>query len=275
MHHTVTTMIIDPVILFREGLRRILQEAEFQPVWCSDQPPADLLPGLAEDAPVLLIAGGEMEAAMRNIAAVKQFYHSCRVVLLLEPGASSRSLDALGCGVDSVISRQSSCKSLISTLNLAMDGATVLPVELIAALRETREVAARSADVADMSQAMPAAVDLEAGMPKQAFGLSERELSVLGLLREGLSNKEIARDLSISDATVKVHVKAILRKSRLRNRTQVAMWASRLGVGQAVAAEPRVAQLDAGMLEAANDTVPAFVPVIPVAATPMRIERFG
>src|SRR6201999_3305830 len=110
----------------------------------------------------------------------------CRVVLLLEPAASSRPLEALGCGVDSVISRQSSCKSLISTLNLAMDGATVLPVELIATLREGRDfAAARSAEAASAGASAPAAGDVGVALPRQAFGLSERELSVLGLLREG------------------------------------------------------------------------------------------
>ena len=49
---------------------------------------------------------------------------------------------------------------------------------------------------------------------------------VLTGLREGLPNKQIARSLGIAEATVKVHVKAILRKARVRNRTQAAIWAS-------------------------------------------------
>jgi two-component system nitrate/nitrite response regulator NarL len=58
---------------------------------------------------------------------------------------------------------------------------------------------------------------------------------VLEQLLNGLQNKEIARRLGITEATVKVHVKAILRKARVRNRTQVAMWASRLNVVSAAA----------------------------------------
>jgi DNA-binding NarL/FixJ family response regulator len=68
-------------------------------------------------------------------------------------------------------------------------------------------------------------------LPQRASGLSARELSVLHRLRDGLSNKEIARALGITEATVKVHVKAILRKAQVRNRTQVAMWASKLRLG--------------------------------------------
>jgi DNA-binding NarL/FixJ family response regulator len=56
--------------------------------------------------------------------------------------------------------------------------------------------------------------------------LSKRETSILRRLVEGASNKIIARQLVITEATVKVHIKAILRKLRLHNRTQAAIWAS-------------------------------------------------
>ena len=55
--------------------------------------------------------------------------------------------------------------------------------------------------------------------------LSRRELLILRMLTEGASNKAIALKLVITESTVKVHMKAILRKFRLENRTQAAMWA--------------------------------------------------
>ena len=55
--------------------------------------------------------------------------------------------------------------------------------------------------------------------------LSRRELLILRMLTEGASNKVIALRLVITESTVKVHMKAILRKLRLQNRTQAAMWA--------------------------------------------------
>ena len=56
--------------------------------------------------------------------------------------------------------------------------------------------------------------------------LSPREAEILGCLREGAPNKIIARKFDVTEATVKVHVKAILRKVGAANRTQAAMWAS-------------------------------------------------
>jgi two-component system nitrate/nitrite response regulator NarL len=54
--------------------------------------------------------------------------------------------------------------------------------------------------------------------------LSPREKITLRCLIEGDSNKSIARKMDITEATVKVHVKAILRKIRVHNRTQAAIW---------------------------------------------------
>jgi two-component system nitrate/nitrite response regulator NarL len=55
--------------------------------------------------------------------------------------------------------------------------------------------------------------------------LSGREAQILHLITQGAANKVIARDLGLAEATVKVHVKAILRKVKVSNRTQAAMWA--------------------------------------------------
>lgn len=57
--------------------------------------------------------------------------------------------------------------------------------------------------------------------------LSNREVEVLACLRDGAPNKVIARKLSLSEATVKVHVKTILKKIGVCNRTQAALWATR------------------------------------------------
>src|SRR6476619_8470323 len=59
--------------------------------------------------------------------------------------------------------------------------------------------------------------------------LSPREKSILRCLIAGDSNKGIARKIDIAEATVKVHVKGILRKIRVQNRTQAAIWAMNHG----------------------------------------------
>lgn len=69
------------------------------------------------------------------------------------------------------------------------------------------------------------------GTPKdvEVAPLSPKELMVLRCLAKGQANKEISRSLGIAEATTKVHVKAIMRKLGVSNRTQVAVWAVRNG----------------------------------------------
>ncbi|MBV9596753.1 MAG: AAA family ATPase [Chloroflexi bacterium] len=78
------------------------------------------------------------------------------------------------------------------------------------------------------------------GMPAElmAGGLTRREGDVAGLIAAGRSNREIARELVISEGTVEVHVKHILSKLAFRSRSQVAVWASQHGLHLQTASAP-------------------------------------
>jgi two-component system nitrate/nitrite response regulator NarL len=230
VHQKIPAMIIDPIALFREGVSRVLQEADFHPVWCSDRPPVGLLRALPGQVSALLIIGTEIDEALMQIAEVKRIHPISRVVLLLDPVSQHQLAAAIRCGITTILPRSSSSEVLIRTLKLVLDGITVIPSNLLNTLLEPRQMPAVVAHITVPESAQGGSV-FEM-LPQRASGLSARELSVLHRLREGLSNKEIARTLGITEATVKVHVKAILRKAQVRNRTQVAMWASNLGLGQ-------------------------------------------
>lgn len=91
--------------------------------------------------------------------------------------------------------------------------------------------AARPKTGATASFAEPALLRPTAIFPPQdvlrgrTVHLSDRETEILQCLVNGASNKAIARELNIAEATVKVHVKGLLRKMQLQNRTQAAIWA--------------------------------------------------
>jgi two-component system nitrate/nitrite response regulator NarL len=227
VHHKIPTIIIDPIERFREGLRRILQEANFNPVWCSDRPPVCPLRGLSGDVSFLLIIGTEIEEAIGQIAGVKRIYPISRVVLLRDHVSQHQFAAALRCGITTILSRSSSCEVLVGTLKLVFDGITVVPSNLLETLLEPWHLPAAAPYA--LAPESSYGVSVSSMLPQMASGLSARELNVLHRLRDGLPNKEIARALGITEATVNVHVKAILRKVQLRNRTQVAMWASGLG----------------------------------------------
>jgi two-component system nitrate/nitrite response regulator NarL len=97
-----------------------------------------------------------------------------------------------------------------------MLGESVLPFEVV---RSIMSGAPQDQPLQD-STAEPKLSDLK------ECKLSAREAQILGCLKEGAPNKLIARKFDVTEATVKVHVKAILRKIGVANRTQAAMWAS-------------------------------------------------
>ncbi len=71
----------------------------------------------------------------------------------------------------------------------------------------------------------------EVRTPDSPEPLSDRERDVLRLLAQGKANKEIARELTITEKTVKTHVSSILGKLGVASRTQAALYAMRIGMG--------------------------------------------
>ena len=91
----------------------------------------------------------------------------------------------------------------------------------------------------------PPDVDLSAGVDAESSGLLQRlatltpqQVRVLMMLSEGLLNKQIAYELSVSEATVKAHVSAILQKLGVESRTQAVIMAGKIEVGQWPQAAP-------------------------------------
>jgi two-component system, NarL family, nitrate/nitrite response regulator NarL len=105
-----------------------------------------------------------------------------------------------------VLTYELSVDAFIQSLRLIDAGERVVPHDL------TRERTGQAPSPSDAPRPAPA-------------HLSRRERETLFELVEGHSNKVIARNLGMTEATVKVHLKSILRKIRVENRTQAAIWA--------------------------------------------------
>jgi len=100
------------------------------------------------------------------------------------------------------------------------------PDELVLALRDI--VAGKTVVAPDLAPVLAKVVQGDGTLPDEASPFDEltpREGEILSLLAEGQSNKVIARNLGISDGTVKLHVKAILRKLSVHSRVEAAVMA--------------------------------------------------
>jgi two-component system nitrate/nitrite response regulator NarL len=135
-------------------------------------------------------------------------------VALAERPDVDEANSAFEAGANAYLAHVTSGDVLIKSLELVMAGATILPFEILSAILGNKGTS-RLVDVADS---------------RMGKALSATEKVILGCLLDGSSNKDIACKLGVAEATVKVHVKAILRKIRVKNRTQAAVWAVNQGI---------------------------------------------
>jgi hypothetical protein len=105
-------MITDPIALFPKGLRRILQKANFYPVWCDDRPPVGQLCSLPQQILSLPIISTEIAEAIVQVAEVKRLYRTCRVVLPLNPLSQRQFAAALHYGTDTSLLGPAHARSL-------------------------------------------------------------------------------------------------------------------------------------------------------------------
>lgn len=219
----IPTVLVEPNALLREGLKRILAETpyslvasvanldEARRIWAGDRVPSLLIVDAVNDH----------ETVCRDIQQLKQDQPAARIVLLVDQYNLQQVLAAFEAGADAYLMKSVSCEVLVKSLDLVMLGEAVYPS---AVLNLVREKANGGAIGMVMHKDLEPAEGMEQERPPK--GLSVRETVILRCLMEGDSNKLIARKFDITEATVKVHVKAILRKIRAKNRTQAAIWAA-------------------------------------------------
>jgi two-component system nitrate/nitrite response regulator NarL len=247
MRRPFATVLVGPSALLREGLARILGAADFR-IIASGSCVDDLVPAvLARHRSLLLIidSGDDLSAAVRQVGLFKERYPLGRIAVLADHNQPTDIASAFRAGVHAYFIKVTPCDAFIKSLELVMLGETILPAAMLSMVLDRvdddgndRE---HEAAVHDVRKAAGEYLEAESDdMPR----LSARERCILNCLIEGDSNKVIARKIEIAEATVKVHVKAILRKIRVHNRTQAAIWAmsnglsiSSMGHGAAAAAK--------------------------------------
>jgi two-component system nitrate/nitrite response regulator NarL len=204
--------------LFRAGLVDLLSAIGFNPIEEADDP-GELRRGFGEASPprdMLIIAlarGAEGVAAA--VHELKIWHAGAKVVCLAPEFDLDEMRACFAAGACGYVLESISRDALRESLRLVAAGEKVFPSQLAV---QFPALAAR-----------PAAPETVDGARHDAE-LSTRELEILQCLANGQSNKVIARNLEIAEATVKVHVKRILRKAHAVNRTQAALWAIARGV---------------------------------------------
>jgi two-component system nitrate/nitrite response regulator NarL len=232
MENRTATVIVEPRLLVREALVSLM-ESNSHRVICSVGSAADIeSSAFRELQPKLVILGALPAGSVAEAASsIRRCWQDVKIIMLFEHVSSMDLQKLLVSGLDACIPMSASPRTLVDALQLvASQQVRVLMVSDSAIVRPSADPSVNDGSKlggSRIASVMPS-------LPAVAFGdrvpaLSRREEQVLKALARGQSNKVIARACTVTEATVKVHVKSILRKIQVGNRTQAAIWAMQSG----------------------------------------------
>ena len=232
MTEKMNLMISDENRLFREGIRRILASRKMEIVG-EARSLVELLDILRTGNPnVNLLLCDPSADTDREFEAMKEIgreFPSINILVLTDRTAATWLDKAVEAGASGFLPKDISADALGFSLELVLLGEKIFPT--LHSFLGTKP----------NTPAAPVSV-LNTASSRQAV-LSPREAEILGCLVNGQPNKTIARNLNMTEATVKVHLKALLRKINARNRTQAAIWGMN-NTSQPLAQSPVSPRLD-------------------------------
>jgi two-component system nitrate/nitrite response regulator NarL len=239
-------VVTHPSTLIHNGLRQLFTKSRFRPVRIATSLTEELESYLGSGESCVWLTGVDKcfsatNALVRKVVAANP---RAKVVILAASQKPEDVVAALRSGACGFLCQDIPGDTLLRTLELIVHGEMVVHPQFVwdrpapadgQAVGEPAETAAYvttngNPQIAQRFQPRTplTRVDSEVANENQTGdvpSLSRREMLILRMLMQGASNKVIARNLVITESTVKVHMKAILRKLRLQNRTQAAIWA--------------------------------------------------
>ncbi len=149
-------------------------------------------------------------SGIETIKEIKKLQPDSRILVLTSFAEDKNVFDALHAGAYGYLLKDTSPDELVETIRSVYSEKLTLPKEFSHVLLDKK---AENSEV-----------------PASQSGLTQRELDVLKCIAQGMSNKQIAQELTISTATTRTHVSKIMQKLNLENRTQAALFALKTGL---------------------------------------------
>lgn len=208
-------LLIDDHALFRFGLQELLERRGIEVVAALGDCAAGIR-RVAETQPDVVLLDMRMPG-MTGTEVLRELRsaHPSMPIAMLTTSAEERDvIESLQGGAQGYLLKDMEPDALIAALREIVQGRTVVAPELTAVL----------------ARAVQGEVQAGGELGERIADLTPREQEILCHLAEGQSNKAIARRLGISDGTVKLHVKAILRKLEVHSRVEAAVIAVERGL---------------------------------------------
>jgi DNA-binding NarL/FixJ family response regulator len=208
----VRVVVADDQTVVRDGLVTLLKLLPGIDVVAAASDGDEAVRLVAEHNPDVLLVDLRMPKCdgVEATRRVRTDHPGTEVVVLTTYSDDDSVLSALRAGARGFLTKDADAESIGRALQAAAAGQSIVDAEVQRRLIEGA-AAPKPADPADT-------------------GLTPREIEVLRLIADGLSNTEIARHLVVSEATVKTHINHLFAKANLRDRAQAVAYAYRLGL---------------------------------------------
>ena len=220
MNSPIRVLVADSEKIYREGLKVIFSrgnEVRVVGQACTGLEACEKAKRIQPDLVLMEVHMPEMDgvSATRNILAARP---ETRVAMLTSSHSDSDVMNAIKAGAHGYITKDVSVGALVDSIRRVAEGEAVIPPSFASRLLQEFAALARGRD------------DEAGALEADRSRVTEREREVLKLLVEGATNRDIARQLVITENTVKVHLRNILEKLHLRNRQQAAAFAISSGL---------------------------------------------
>lgn len=201
----IRLIIVDDDSLVAESLKTILNANENMEVLQTGRDGSDAIALYEEYNPDVLLVDIQMKeiSGLEASRAILEKYKDAQILLLTTFSDDEYIVKALQIGCKGYLLKQD-YESIVPAIEAVFSGQTVFGTEII--------------------QKIPALLAPESSFDYAAKDINERELEIIKLIADGLSNKEIAARLFLSEGTVRNYLSSILDKLELRDRTQVAIF---------------------------------------------------
>lgn len=212
---SVSVVIVDDHTLFRTGLHELLTRRELRVAGMTGQP-ADALDLVQREQPDIVLLDlrmGEI-GGLDVLRKIRQEDPEQCVVILTTSIDEDDLLEALRLGANGYLLKDMEPDDFVELLHKARSGETVVAPDLTGLL-------ARAAVSREGTDKVAKA---------NSYSLTPREMDILRHIAKGQSNKDIASDLGITDGTVKLHVRAVMKKLEVQSRVQAAVLAVSKGI---------------------------------------------
>jgi DNA-binding NarL/FixJ family response regulator len=208
---TIRVVIADDHELVRYALETVIDGEDDMDVVAQACDGAEAVKAVEEHEPDVLLLDLHMPEmdGVDACRAVTESDAATRVLILTSFDDDDEVFGALSAGASGYMMKDVAPRALLETIRGVAEGRTVLDAAVAERLIEGRDLGTK---------------------PKDTEGLSPRELDVLEQMAAGMSNREIAEKLWISEATVKTHVSHILSKLGSSDRTKAVLVAIKRGL---------------------------------------------